>query len=387
MQTNNSDKKTILQILPALNSGGVERGTIDIARAIVDNGWQSLVASAGGKMINQVKSVGATHIELPLATKNPFKILKNKRRIIDIIKKYNVDIVHARSRAPAWSCYLACKELSEQNHPVKFITTFHGTYKNQNPLKKLYNSVMVKSIHVIAVSEFIKKHIIDNYGLYSKNITVIHRGVDVEYFNSDNIKSARTLEAASKLRLPDDVPIILLPGRITNWKGQLFLLKSLTRLSHKNYYCLIIGAYQSHMSYYNKLKKFIKKNKLQQNVRIMEDVSDIATIYKMSDIIISSSLRPEAFGRIAIEGQAMGRLVIATNHGGSCETIINNKTGWLVDVDDTKKMADAIENAIGLTKDERKLIYNAAIENIQNNFTLKQMCDNTINLYSKILSE
>lgn len=376
-------KPVILQILPALSSGGVERGTIDIARAIADQGWGSLVASSGGKMVGQLASCGAEHIELPLNSKNIFTISKNRDAIKQVIEEYNVDIVHVRSRAPAWSAYLATKD----NDDVTLMSTFHGTYGTSGIGKKWYNSVMLKGKKTIAVSHFIKDHIQSNYQGYDTDIETIHRGVDVEHFNPASISTERTLQMTAKLNVPDDLPVILLPGRITSWKGQLSFIEALHEIEHKNFYCLIIGDATKHPSYKDKLDSAIEKYNLRNHVRILPDMMDIAAAYKISDLVVSSSLRPEAFGRVIPEAQAMGRLVIATEHGGSCETVIHSETGWLITPGDAKAMAKAIDHALTLSKEKREQITSRAIEHIRENFSLQAMCDKTIKVYQDVLSQ
>ena len=374
-------KPVILQILPALDSGGVERGTIDIASAIAKEGWRSLVASSGGKMIGQLASCGAEHIELPLQSKNLWTILQNKKALEKIIAEYGVDIVHVRSRAPAWSAYLATKH----NDHVEFMTTFHGTYGTKGMGKKKYNAVMLKGRKTIAVSHFIKDHIETNYKGFNAEIETIHRGVDVDYFNPANISTERTLQMTSHLDLPDEVPVILMPGRVTSWKGQLTLIEALHEISHRNFYCLIIGDATKHPSYKEKLDHAIEKFKLRSNVRILPDVLDIAAAYKISDLVVSPSLRPEAFGRVIPEAQSMGRLVIASDHGGSKETVIHSETGWLIAPGDAKAMAKAIDHALNLPKDKRTLMTQKATEHIRTNFSLQTMCDKTINVYKRLL--
>jgi glycosyltransferase involved in cell wall biosynthesis len=375
-------KPVLLQVLPALESGGVERGTIDIANAAANNGFQSLVVSAGGRMLKNNSSKLFTHIELPLNTKNYFSIKANSKKIEDIINEYDVDIVHARSRAPAWSAYWAA-----QNTGTKFITTFHGTYGLSGLGKKKYNSVMTKGNKIIAVSEFIARHIQDNYHTYSKNIEIIHRGIDLDIFNSENVNTARTLQILEQSRLPEDVPIILLPGRITEWKGQLQLIEAIKKIRHLKFYCILVGDDKRGGRYRKKLEHAIKKYHLSNMVRIMPNVSDMAALYKISDIVISASTHPEAFGRVSTEAQSMGRMLIATDHGGSKETVIHNDTGWLVEPRNPQAMADAIKHVLSITPMERAVIAENAIKNIRSNFSLEKMQDKTLQLYHSLLDD
>lgn len=388
---NNIDTKEVskfpvlLQVLPSLRSGGVERGTIDIARAAAKAGWISLVVSEGGAMVNQLEAAGATHITLPLETKSRMKMKINAKRLEEIIKEYDVDIVHARSRAPAWSAYWATRKTK-----TPFITTFHGTYGLRGLFKKRYNSVMTKGDRVIAVSNFIANHIKQNYAITAveeQKIRVIHRGVDLNVFDPEKITTPRLLEVAGKLNLPDGVPVILLPGRITEWKGQLFLLEALKEMPHRDFYCLMAGDDKRGGAYRKKLDRMINKWKLRNCVRIVDNVQDIAAAYKLSDVVVSASTEPEAFGRVAPEAEAMGRMVIATNHGGACETVIDGKTGWLVEPNNVEQLRDALVEALSMDSDGWKERADNAMRFVRENFSLDKMCNDTLSLYYELLSE
>lgn len=373
-------KPVILQVLPELKSGGVERGTVEIAKACVDGGYGSLVASAGGHMVQQLVSVGATHITLPLASKNPLVIAVNIKRLAKIIKDNQVDIVHARSRAPAWSAYKAAQKTG-----CKFVTTFHGVYSFKNRLKLWYNSVMAKGDRVIAASQFIFDHVLEHYEIPKRKLRLVPRGVDMALFDVANVPSTRMAQMARKLKVEHDSPIILLPGRLTQWKGHEFLLDALALIPHQKYQCLLVGDDKHHRKYRERLNKKIKKRGLAGTVRILGNVQDMPAVYSLADIVVSASLRPEAFGRVAIEAQAMGRLVIATNHGGSCETIIPEKTGWLVTPGDVPALAAAIEKALAMTQRQRKTMANRASKHIRTNFSLQQMVDKTLDVYRELL--
>lgn len=381
-------KPVLLQVLPSLISGGVERGAVDIVRATVQDGFKSMVLSAGGKMTHQVTQAGGENIVIPsIKSKNPFKIWKNIKIISKIIKDRDIDIVHVRSRAPAWSCYYACKKT---NTPL--VTTVHGTHslgdKFTKKLKTLYNSGMVKGDKIITVSNFIKDYILKNYEDVDENkITVIHRGIDVDYFNPDNISTNRILMMQDKLNVPDGKNIILLPGRLTSWKGQEFFIDSLAKVKNKNFFCLIMGDDKGHKTYRKRLEKKITDNNLAGSVKIIGNTNDISAAYMLSDIVVSSSTRGEAFGRVAPEGCAMKRLVVATKLGGSMETIIDKKTGWLVESDNTEEMAKTLDLVLNLSKEEREKITKKSRENIKNNFSLELMCNKTIKIYREILKE
>jgi glycosyltransferase involved in cell wall biosynthesis len=377
---NQKIKPVILQVLPELKSGGVERGTVEIVKALVANGFDAMVASSGGHMANHITLASGIHIKLPLASKNPFTIYRNIGRLAKIIKKYDVDVVHARSRAPAWSAYFACKRTK-----CHFITTFHGVYSTRTPFKKWYNSVMVKGERVIAISEFIKNHMKTLYKAREDKIVVIHRGVDLEQFDHDKVPRSRIIHNAEELKIDYDRPVILLPGRITSWKGHEFLLEALAKIPSDKYMCLFAGDNSKHKSYLKTLNKKIRDSGLGGSVRIINNVHDMPALYSLVDIVISASVRPEAFGRVAIEAQAMERLVIATNHGGACETVIDGKTGWLVEPNDAEGLAEILNKLFAITEKKRKTITKAAKQHIQNHFSLETMTSQTLDVYRDIL--
>ncbi|MGB1540059.1 MAG: glycosyltransferase family 4 protein, partial [Rickettsiales bacterium] len=296
----------ILQVLPELRAGGVERGTIEMAAAIQAAGWKAIVVSAGGEMAKQLAHSGATHIELPLQTKNPFKIRANAKALERIIREHQVDIVHARSRAPAWSAYWAAKVAH-----VRFVTTFHGTYGIQNSWKKRYNSIMTRGSRVIAISEFIADHIHQNYEMDASRLRLIHRGVDVEKFDPAKVSSHRLRELSEIWRLPDDLPVILLPGRITRWKGQHVLLEALAKLPHRNFYAVLLGDDQRHPGYRKELEEMTLKLGLSGHACMAPNTPYMPEAYTLAHVVVAPSTDPEAFGRIPIEAQAMGKPVVA----------------------------------------------------------------------------
>jgi glycosyltransferase involved in cell wall biosynthesis len=377
---NNKHKPTILQVLPSLVSGGVERGTVDISRALMTNGFRSLVASSGGPLVSLIENAGATHITLPLKSKNPWHIFRNINRLADIIKKEKVDIVHARSRAPAWSAYFAAKKAG-----CRFVTTFHGAYGMQNFIKRFYNSVMLRGEKVIVVSEFIKKYIQKHYPDLNSDITVIHRGVDTELFNPKKVNFERLQQLTKQLGVPDGKTIITMPARITRWKGHLILLQALAELNKKHFYCLIVGDIGKHYNYYNEILELMGKLGLDNNVTFSKPIKDMPALYMISDIIVAPSLEPEAFGRIPIEAQAMAKIIIATNMGGFKETIIDQKNGFLIPSNDSAALVKAIKKVMDLPVKRRQEIGNNARKFIEHNFTLNVMTQKTLELYKKLL--
>lgn len=380
--TPNPDKKkpVILQVLPALKSGGVERGTIEMVRAQIAAGFEALVASEGGPMVKQITSIGGKHFTLPLSTKNPLGIRKNAKRLRKLIREQGVDLVHARSRAPAWSAYRACKK--EKCH---FVTTVHGPYSIQNGVKRHYNSIMVRGEKVIAISEFIRQYIHEHYKVAESDVTVIHRGVDLGYFNIKTVPDSRIVREAAKLNSEHDIPIIMLPARISEWKGHGFLLDALVHLPKDKYLCLFVGDNNGHDNYMKRLRHKIGQLGLEGNIRFVSQVFDMPAMYSLADIVVSASMRPEAFGRVAIEAQAMERLVIATNHGGSLETILDGKTGWLVEPGNVEQLAELLKKALALSDKQRKTITNRARKHVEENFSLEKMTSRTLDVYRQVL--
>ncbi|WP_341756245.1 MULTISPECIES: glycosyltransferase family 4 protein [unclassified Candidatus Tisiphia] len=375
-------KPTVLQVVPALLSGGVERGTIEVAKMLKEADYNVIVVSSGGSLVEKLVSADIPHIFMNSATKNPFLIWKNARTLSEIIKEYDVDIVHARSRAPAWSCYMAAKATN-----TKFLTTFHGIYNISNLFKHFYNSVMIKGEKVIAVSNFVKQHILSNYKILEDQITVIRRGVDYRYFDPKNVTEEKLLKYRKKYGLSNNTPpIILLPSRLTSWKGHLTLVEALGKLKHLDFYCLMVGDLSKHPNFTNRVKSLINLLKLQSKVQIFGNEVDMLGLYGISDIVLSTSIEPEAFGRTITEGQSMEKLVIATNIGGAIETISDTNTGFHVNPNDPIDLAEKIEHCLSILKtDEGKKIQQAARQAVINNFSLDLMLSKTLDLYKEML--
>lgn len=381
-QQQDATPPTVLQILPALGgSGGVERGTVEIAGAISQAGGRALVASEGGLLVHDLTRVDAEHFTLPVASKNPVVMYRNISRLVELIKRERVDIVHVRSRAPAWSAYLAC-----QRTKVPLVTTFHGTYAISNWLKRKYNSVMTYGERMIAISTFIGGHVRRHYGVPVDRIRVIHRGVDIDKFDPEKVSAERVIKLANDWRLPDGVPIIMLPGRLTRWKGQLVLIDAIAALGRTDIRCLLVGSDQGREDYRRELEKKIMNHSLEEVVRIVDHCDDMPAAYKLTDLVISASTDPEAFGRVVCEGQAMGRPVIASDHGGSRETILPGVTGWLTPTGDSVALASAIETALKLDHAARTKLALIAIDHIRTNFSKTQMCDKTLDVYNEVLA-
>lgn len=372
----------ILQVLPALVTGGVERGTVDMAAAIVEAGWTSLVASAGGPMVRELERFGARHIQLPLQTRSPLAIRRNVRLLEDAIKTYGVDIVHARSRAPAWSAYRAAARTG-----CHFVTTFHGTY-NLGPfgIKRGYNSVMQKGERVIAISHFIAEHLEREYGTDPERIRVIHRGVDLEKFDPARVSAERFIQLARQWRLADGAPLVMLPGRLTRWKGQTVLIEALAMLGRRDIRCVLVGSDQGRSKYRDELVRLIRKRGLTEVVHIVDHCNDMPAAYKLSDVVVSASTDPEAFGRVVVEAMAMGRPVIASAHGGAAETVIDGETGFLVPPADPRGLAEALDAVLGLSPPQRQWMADTCMDYVRTHFTKDLMCRQTLAVYGEVLA-
>ena len=379
----NKQAPVVLQVLPELETGGVETGTIEIALELKKQGIKNFVASQGGRMVNELKRNKIPHLTLPLKSKNIFTMRANAKKLAQYIKDNNINIVHARSRAPAWSAYWAAKAAG-----VHYITTFHGTY-GLGPLglKKLYNKIMTYGERVIAISNHIKNHIIKNYKIDKEKIRLIHRCADIEKFSPQAVTQARMISKIKEYNIADDKPVILLPGRITHWKGQHLLLVALHLMKNQNYYCIITGDSQGRIKYLNTLKELAKKYDLENRVGFFGRYSDVPALMMVSTVILSTAIEPEAFGRISVEGQAMGKIVIASNIGGSLDTIQDGVTGKFFKSGDSQSLANALDWALELKEAEKQKISKAAIKNVREHFTKQIMCDKTIEVYREVINQ
>ena len=374
----------VLQILPELETGGVETGTIEIASALQEKGIKNFVASQGGRMVHELEKIGVDHLNLPLKSKNYFIMKKNAKLLADYIRKNHINIVHARSRAPAWSAYWAAKETG-----AHFVTTFHGTY-GLGPwgIKKFYNKIMTYGERVIVISNHIKEHILKNYPQTSADkLRLIHRCADIERFSPEAVTQARLIKKIEEYNIADDKPVLLLPGRITRWKGQHILIHALHLMKNQNYYCIIAGDSQGRQEYLEYLKKLAHKYKLEGRIGFFGRYTDAPALMMNATVILSTAIEPEAFGRISVEGQAMGKIVVASNIGGTLDTIIDGKTGKLYQYDNPQALADALDWALSLSPEEAKKISQAGIKNVKEHFTKQIMCDKTIEVYREVVNQ
>ncbi|MEX2644561.1 MAG: glycosyltransferase family 4 protein [Acetobacterales bacterium] len=372
---------TILQVLPRLETGGVERGTVDIARAIVEAGGRALVASAGGGLVRELERCGAEHVTLPVHSKQPWTVYRNVARLAELVRSEDVHLVHARSRAPAWS---ACYAARQTGRP--FLTTFHGTYSGKSALKRAYNAVMIRGELVIAISEFIGLHVMEFYGVPRERVRVIHRGVDLDLFDPDAVSAERIIQLATAWRIPDDMPVIMLPGRLTRWKGQTVVIEAIEKLGRRDVRCLLIGPDQGRVRYRGELEDMIRGRGLEDIVHIIDDCRDIPAAMMLADVVISASTDPEAFGRVVAEAQAMGRPVIATDHGGAREVVIAGETGWLTPPADPAALANALDRVLQLDSDGREQLARRAIAHVRAKFSREQMCARTLSVYDEVLA-
>ena len=373
----------VLQVLPELNQGGVELGTIQIAEALTNKGYKNYVTSQGGRMEHQLDRLGVKHIKLPLKTKNPIKILINAYKLTKIIKEEGINIVHARSRAPAWSAYIAAKKAK-----VTYLTTFHGTYGlGPMRIKRIYNRIMTLGEKIIVISSHIKNHVMQHYNIPEEKLVFVHRCVDVEKFNPETISSERQKTMIEQYDIPTDKQIILLIGRLTRWKGQELLIDALAKIKNRNdFHCIFTGDDQGRIEYSQGLIQKIKDNDMNTMFTFIKHTDDVPALMKVCDIVVSASIEPEAFGRIAAEGEAMGKIVIASNIGGSLDNIKDNVTGRHFISGDANDLSQKITWALDLTNQERQEFSKNAQNYVKENFTKQIMCDKTIKLYQELVS-
>ncbi len=372
----------VMQVLPSLVTGGVERGTLDIAAALVKAGWKSIVVSSGGPLVRELERHGSRHIQLPVDSKSLWTVHRNIGRLAQVINQHHVDIVHARSRAPAWSAFYAA-----QRTGAAFLTTFHGTYNAGTRLKRWYNSIMTRGARVIAISEFIAWHIVAEYGVDPRLVRVIPRGVDFMNFDPSHVGAGRLVSQAREWRLPDGVPVIMLPGRLSRWKGQTVLIEALAKLGRRDVCCLLVGSDQGRKHYRSELEHLVKQFGLEGVVRTVDHCRDMPAAFMLADVVVSASLDPEAFGRVVAEAQAMGRPVVAPDHGGAQEIVIHGETGWLVPPGDASALARAIDEALSLDPLQRSILAERAITHVRAKFTRERMCAETLAVYNEVLQE
>ena len=380
-------KLNVLQVIPKLGYGGAETGCYDIAHFLSENDCGSFIATSGGELLKFIKKDKVKVFRLPVHSKNPLIILFNVLALSIYIIIFKINIVHARSRAPAWSCYFA----SFLTRRV-FVTTFHGTYNFKSNIKKFYNSIMLRAKLTIAGSNFIFSHINENYSEYlskEKKLRVIFRGINVDYFNSKNISLLKQEKLKEEWNLSSNKFNILLPGRLTYWKGQEKFIESLNILiedySVTDFQAIILGSDQGRKVYKKKLVNLVERYKLNKKIKFIPHCKEMPLAYSLSDVVVSASIEPEAFGRISVEAQSMGKPIIASNIGGSKETVINKKTGFLYKHDDPRELAKCLNTVIQLSPDELKLMGNEGRKNITKKFDIETMCQSNLKEYKRLI--
>jgi len=383
-----SSELKVLQVIPKLGYGGAETGCYDLAHYLPENNCSSYIVTSGGELLKFVDKKKVKVIKLPVHSKNPFLMLFNSIALIFIILLNNISIIHARSRAPAWSCLLAAKITRR-----KFVTTFHGTYNFKNPFKKFYNSVMVRSDLIIAGSNFIFSHIGQNYSKYldlKKRFLVIFRGINVDYFDSSTTLDSEENRLISDWEVDKNKKMILMPGRLTAWKGQETFIEALNLvnkdLDFESFNAVILGSDQGRDIYTKKIKRLAEQYRLTSQLKFIEHCKNMPLAYKISDIVVSASVEPEAFGRVAVEAQSMEKPIIASDIGGSNETIIDNVTGFLFQSGNAEALSKKIIEVLQLNESRLKSIGIEGRKNIIKKFNVEKMCFSTYSEYKKLLN-
>ena len=371
----------VLQVLPSLDTGGVERGTVEMAEAIADAGGAALVASEGGRLVAAVERAGGRHIRLPLASKNPATIWRNAGRLARLIRTEGVAIVHARSRAPAWSALLAARRTG-----VRFVTTYHGIYNENVPGKRRYNAVMAKGDRVIAASRFVAALLAARHGVEPSRIRIIPRGVDPKLFDPERIAGSRVARLAAAWQVPEGVPVVMLPARLTRWKGATVLIEAMARLPRTDACCVLVGAAQGRERFVTQLQAQAQALGMAGRLRLAGHCDDMPAALALADVVVSASLEPEGFGRAVIEAQAMERPVIATDHGGAAETVEHGVTGWRVPPGDAVALAAALDGALSMQPVDRRAVGARARSGVLAHYTTAAMQAATLDVYRELLA-
>lgn len=371
----------VLQVLPRLETGGVERGTVEMVQAIVAAGGTALVASEGGRLVAAVERAGGRHVQLPLATKNPAAIWLNAGRLARLIRAEGVDIVHARSRAPAWSALIAAHRTG-----ARFVTTYHGAYTEALPGKRRYNAVMARGDRVIAISRYIAGLLAARHALDPARIRIVPRGVDPHLFDPRAVPGPRIARLAEAWRLSDGAPVVMLPARVTRWKGGAVLIDAMARLARTDACCVLVGATQGRDRFAHALEAQAGALGIAHRLRLAGHCDDMPAALLLADVVVSASLEPEGFGRAVIEAQAMGRPVIATNHGGAAETVEHLVTGWRVPPGDAGALAAALDHALAMSSADRQALGARARASVCAHYTVAAMQVATLDVYRELLA-
>ena len=383
-----SSKLKVLQVIPKLGYGGAETGCYDLAHYLHEQKCYSYIVTSGGELLKYVNKKKVKVIRLPVHSKNPILIFINALILTFIILFLNISIVHVRSRAPAWSCLFATKITGR-----KFVTTFHGTYNFNSSIKKFYNSIMLRSDLIIAGSNFIFSHINDNYSKFlnpKKKFLVIFRGINTDYFESSTILESDEDKLLKKWEINRSKKLILMPGRLTGWKGQELFIEAVNlvnkELGHEAFYAVILGSDQGRKIYKKKLMRLVEQYRLNNQLRFVDECKKMPTAYKIANIVVSASIEPEAFGRVSVEAQSMEKPIIASNIGGSNETILDNKTGILFESGNAESLSKKIIEVLQLDESTLKSMGNEGRKNIIKKFNIEKMCFSTYSEYKKLIN-
>ena len=383
-----SSKLKVLQVIPRLGYGGAEIGCYDLAHYLKEQKSSSFIATSGGELLKYIDKKKVKLFRLPVHSKNPLLILINIFILTFIVLFYKINILHVRSRAPAWSCYYVSKITR-----CKLVTTFHGTYNFNNSIKKYYNAIMLKSDCVIAGSNFIFSHIKEKYPEYISSIKkflVIFRGINTEYYDPDNVKESDRIKFLKKLNIDANKKIILMPGRLTEWKGQEIFIEALndlkTKFGYKNFIAILLGSDQGRKIYKKKLIRLIERFRLNNDVIFLEHAPSMPVAYSVSSVIVSASIEPEAFGRISVEAQSMKKPIVASDIGGSRETIVDNKTGLLFSSSDHHSLSEKLDFIFRLDDTSLNVMGNNGRKNVQKKFNVEKMCFSTYSEYKKLIN-
>jgi len=374
----------IVQIVPQMNRGGVERGTVEIAEAISARGWKAVVICNGGRMENQLRRAGAEVYTLPVDTKNPMKWPAVRRRLKAVLLSVGADIVHVRSRAPAWIALPLTRAMG-----IHSISTIHSKFVPQNFVKRIYNQKMLTADGIIAISDYVKSVITSHYSeaVSEKAIQVIHRGVDLDVFDPAKVSQHRIVRLSETLNLPDDGPVVMLPARATEWKGHAPLIEAVARLEAKDVTLLLLGAGDGHSRFIERLRALAIKTGLDGRLRIASGTDDMPAALMLADVVAMPSTIPEPFGRVALEAQAMGRPVVAFKHGGAIESIQEGETGWLAEPNNVEDLARCLQLALKLGPRQRTIWAKRARAHVESAFSTQQMCEKTLEIYADFLQK
>ena len=381
-------KINILIAIPSLDSGGVEMGVLEFCKQVSKTqDFNLFIATSGGKLINQIDK-NIKIIPIDIKSKNPFIIWKNQGKIKQILLENKIDVVQIESRIPAWNFINICKKLH-----IPTVSIIHGNFGIGNGIVKkfklFYNSKIMQADSVVAVSNYTKQYCLNNYAncFKNKDINVIYRGIDAEnVFNPEKVSNQEIEELKTKLHLPNDKKIIIYPARLSKQKGQEYLVETLNILRNKNVICLLVGSNDKHLDYKNHLINLINEYKLENNIKFVDNITNINVLYKICDIAVSSAILPETFGRVSIECEAMQKIFIGTAIGGTLETAIDKQTGFLVPHNNAEIFAKTIENILNLTDEEMLKIGTEARKNVLNNFTIDVFYNKMKNLYFNIIN-